>query len=74
MSTNILKVVTALGRVFEVGEQPYNENGVFANALVTEIDFTMGDPVAGFGAGYAVKLDNGQRVDIENAAEVWSAA
>jgi hypothetical protein len=75
MNFKIEKVVTARGRVFEVDTQPYAfGQGVFADAAVDEIDFTVGDPSVGFDAGYSVKLSDGRRVELSDVVEVWYAS
>jgi hypothetical protein len=72
MEYEIEKVVTALGRVFHAGAQPHQTgSGVIADASVEEITFTVGDPAIGLAAGYAVKLSDGRRVELENVVEVW---
>lgn len=75
MDYEIEKVVTALGRVFEVGVMPYTQGvGTFCDAVVTEITAQIGDPAIGLPAGAKVALNDGRTVEVNNVAETWYAA
>lgn len=65
----ITKIITARNSEFNAGRSWQT-----SNSAVTEITFAIGDPTIGDSSCYIVKFDDGEKVEVYDAVEVWYAS